>query len=32
VVFTNRTIRNFKAWTEPIVRKAIEDLESEGEG
>jgi hypothetical protein len=32
VVFTNRTIRNFKAWTEPIVRKAIEELESEGEG
>jgi hypothetical protein len=32
LVFTNRTISNFKTWTEPIVRKAMEELKSEGEG
>lgn len=29
--FTNRTIRSFKGWSEPIVRKTIDELASEGE-
>jgi hypothetical protein len=30
MIMTNRTIRNFKAWSEPIVRKAMDELASEG--
>ncbi len=26
MIMTNRTIRNFKAWSEPIVRKAMDEL------
>jgi hypothetical protein len=29
LVLTNRTIRNFKAWSEPIMRKAMDELASE---
>ncbi len=30
-ILTNRTIRNFKAWSDPIVRKMMDELGSEGE-
>jgi hypothetical protein len=32
LVFTALTIRNFSAWSEPIVRKAMEELATEAEG
>ena len=31
LVFTTRTIHDFKTWSEPIVRKAMDELASEGE-